>query len=348
MAAPQRYLLTGGAGFLGINLARYLLARGHQVVSLDIAPFDYPERDQVTVITGDIRHRDSVDQAMAGVDGVIHMAAALPRYRVEDIYSTDVDGSRNVLASAHAHGVERFVYISTTAVYGVPKVQGIPEEAPLQGLGDYGIAKVRVEAMCEAARGEGRCISVLRPKSFVGPERLGVFGLLYDWAKDGKNFPVLGSGQNRYQLLDVEDLCRAIYLTLTLPQPRVNDTFNIGAKQFTTLRQDYQAVLDYAGHGGRIVSLPAAPAIWLLRMLDRLQLSPLYPWVYETVTKDSFVSIEKAEACLGFVPHYSNQQALIRNYQWYLDNLHTFDGQDGYSHRVPWKQGALSIAKLLF
>ena len=68
----------------------------------------------------------------------------------------------------------------------------------------------------------------------VGPERLGVFALFYDWAKDGRGFPMIGSGRNRYQLLDVEDLCDAIYLTATLAPEKVNDVFNIGAKVFAT------------------------------------------------------------------------------------------------------------------
>ncbi|MCB0040157.1 MAG: NAD(P)-dependent oxidoreductase, partial [Caldilinea sp.] len=172
--------------------------------------------------------------------------------------------------------------------------------------------------------------------------------LFYDWAKDGKNFPVLGSGNNRYQLLDVEDLCVAIYLTATLPADRVNDVFNIGAKEFTTIKEDYQAVLDYAGFGKKIVPIPAAPAILTLRALEKVNMSPLYRWVYETVTEDSFVSIEKAETVLGYKPKYSNKQALVRNYQWYIDHLSEFEGQSGVSHRVPWKQGALSVAKLFF
>ncbi len=347
-AQTATYLITGGAGFLGINLARYLLARGHRVVSLDIAPFDYPERSQITEITGDIRDRAAVDRAMQGVDVVIHTAAALPLYKPEDIYSTDIDGLRIVLESALAHQVARVVHISSTAVYGIPDHHPLYEDDPLQGVGPYGEAKVAAEAICAEFRAKGLCIPIIRPKSFVGPERLGVFALLYDWAKDGKNFPVLGSGRNRYQLLDVEDLCDAIYLVATGDCAVVDDVFNIGAKEFTTLREDYQAVLDYAGHGKRIVSLPAAPMIWTLRVLEKLNLSPLYKWVYETVTEDSFVSIEKAERVLGFKPKYSNKQALIRNYQWYIDNLASFSGKSGVSHRVPWKQGILGLAKLFF
>jgi nucleoside-diphosphate-sugar epimerase len=348
MAEQQTYLITGGAGFLGINMARYLLARGHRVVSLDIADFDYPERSQIVEIKGDIRDRAIVDRAMNGVDIVIHTAAALPLYAPEDIYTTDIVGTRTVIDSAFQCGVERFIQVSSTAVYGIPDHHPLLEDDKLDGVGPYGKAKIEAEEVCFEYRAKGMCVPVIRPKSFIGPERLGVFALFYDWAKDGKGFPMLGSGNNRYQLLDVEDLCDAIYLCCTLPKDVVNDTFNIGAKDFTTMKEDYQAVLDYAGYGKKIVPLPAGPAIFTLRVLEAMKLSPLYKWVYETASKDSFVSIEKAEKVIGYKPKYSNKDALIRNYQWYLDNLSKFQGQSGVSHRVPWKQGILSVAKMFF
>ena len=114
------------------------------------------------------------------------------------------------------------------------------------------------------------------------------------------------------------------------------------------MAEDYQVVLDAAGFGKKIIPLPAGPAIWTLRILEKLRLSPLYKWVYETASKDSFVSIDKAKKILGFNPQYSNQQALLRNYQWYLKNARVFEHQDGISHRAPWKQGLLALAKFFF
>jgi nucleoside-diphosphate-sugar epimerase len=349
MAEQPKVLVTGGAGFLGINLIRYLDARGYALVSLDIADFDYPDmKDKITIVKGDIRNRPDVERAMQGVDFVVHTAAALPLYSPEDIYTTDVEGTRMVLDVAKAHNVQRFVQISSTAVYGIPDHHPLYENDRLEGVGPYGQAKIQAEMVCLEYRGKGMIVPIIRPKSFIGPERLGVFALLYDWALDGRNFPMIGSGRNRYQLLDVEDLCQAIYLCLTLPAEVVNDTFNIGAKQYTTMRRDYQAVLNYAGKGKKIIPFPAEPAIWGLRLLEALHVSPLYKWVYETASKDSFVSIEKAERVLGYRPKYSNQDALIRNFQWYIDHRAAFANQSGVSHRVPWKQGALSVLKKVF
>ena len=342
------YLVTGGAGFLGINLVRFLLARAHAVRSLDIAAFDYPERAAIDEIRGDIRDPAAVERAMRGVDIVVHCAAALPLYDRSEIFSTNVEGTGIMLEHAFEPGVACFVHISSTAVYGIPDHHPIYEDDRLQGVGPYGESKIGAERMCLEYRHKGLCVPILRPKSFVGPERLGAFELLFSWASEGHNFPVLGRGDNRYQLLDVEDLCRAIDLCATLDRERVDDTFNVGAKDFSTMRQDFQAVLDHAGYGKRIVSLPKTPAVWALKTLEALHLSPLYRWVYETAGKDSFVSVERIEQRLGFIPKFSNREALIRNFEWYLAHRDQFRGTSGVSHRTPWKQGALRLAKRVF
>lgn len=343
------FLVTGGAGVLGINLIRYLIAKGLSVSSLDIAPFTYEEvKETVRVITGDVRDRRTVARAMQGSDIVVHTAAALPLYKPEDIASTQLNGTQNVLDVALETGVERVIHISSSAVYGIPDHHPLREEDELQGVGPYGQAKVMAELVCEEYRGRGMCIPILRPKSFVGPERLGIFALLFEWAKDGRNFPVLGKGDQPYQYLDVEDLCDAIWLCSDLPCEVTNDTFNIGAKEFGTPRSDFQAVLDYAGYGKRIISIPEAPAVTLLRLFELLGFSPLYKWIYETIGKESYLSIEKAERVLGFRPKYSNQDALIRNFRWYLDNAHRFQVAAGITHGLPWRQGILGLVKRIF
>jgi nucleoside-diphosphate-sugar epimerase len=129
----MKVLITGGAGFLGINLVRYLLSHGHQVVSYDVASFDYPEKDKVTVVTADIRHADVLREAMQGCQQVVHCAAALPLYPEKEIFSIDVDGTRAVLQAAKDVGVERVVHVSSTAVYGIPDHHPLYETDKLDG-----------------------------------------------------------------------------------------------------------------------------------------------------------------------------------------------------------------------
>ena len=345
----MRIYITGISGFLSINLVRYLLARGYtDIAGIDLVDFDYPERDKIKFLQGDIRNKEDLKKSMKDADIVIHTAAALPLYTPEDIYTTDIIGTRNVLEQAVAYGAKRFIHISSTAVYGVPDHHPLFETDPVEGVGPYGEAKVKAEEICAEFRENGLIVPILRPKSFIGPERLGVFAIFYEWACDGKGFPMIGSGKNRYQFLDVEDLCQAIVACITLSKAKVDDTFNIGAAEFTTMREDYQAVLDAAGFGKHIVPFPVKPVVLALKVLEFLKLSPLYPWIYETASKDSFVSIEKAQKLIDYKPKYSNKDAMLRNFDWYLQNKDKLKGESGVSHRLPWKQKALKLLKVFF
>jgi nucleoside-diphosphate-sugar epimerase len=347
----MKIYITGISGFLSINLVRYLLANGYtDIAGIDLVDFTYPERERIHFLQGDIRDEAALRRSMAGADIVIHTAAALPLYPPEEIYSTEVTGTRLVLQTAQALGVKRVIHISSTAVYGVPDHHPLYESDPMVGVGPYGMAKVQAEGICQEFREKSLCVAVIRPKSFVGPERLGVFAIFYEWASEGKNFPMIGNGNNRYQLLDVEDLCRAIHACMTLDEKEVNQTFNIAATEFTTMKEDYQAVLDEAGFHKRIVTFPAGLVIFALRILEKLKLSPLYPWIYETASKDSFVSVEKAQKVLAYKAIYSNKEAMIRNYRWYLANRESLlaSTESGVTHRVPWKQKALKWVKVFF
>ena len=345
----MKVFVTGGAGFLGINLMRALRAHGAEAASYDIAEFDYPDAADFRVFRDDIRDYASLRDAMKGFDAVVHCAAALPLYTEEEIRSTDVDGTRNVFEACLENGVKRCVYISSTAVYGIPDHHPLYETDRMDGVGPYGKCKVEVEtSLVPEYRGRGLCMPVVRPKSFIGPERLGVFALFYDWARRGHHFPMIGDGSNRYQLLDVADLCDAIIACLELPRETVDDVFNVGATRYATMKEDWQAVLDRAGFGKKIVGFPAKPVIFALRALEALHLSPLYMWVYETACTDSFVSVDKAAEKLGFSPKFSNSEALVRNFDWYMEHLPEFEGKSGVSHRVPWKQGALARARSFF
>jgi nucleoside-diphosphate-sugar epimerase len=340
----MRWSISGGAGFLGLHLARRLLADGHDVRTLDVVPLDDPELERgVEEIRGDVRDVDAVRRLCAGADVVVHAAAALPiQASRESIRSVNVAGTENVLLAAHEAGTQRVVFISSTAVYGVPEKHPIEEDDPLVGVGWYGESKIDAEALCRVAAVE---TTIVRPKTFIGPERLGVFEILFDWIREGRRIYILGKGHNRYQLLGVEDLVDAIMRAAAAPAA-AGETFNVGATEFGTVRSDLQALIDHAGSSSRLRPLPVKPAELTLRALELLRVSPLAEWHYKTAHRDSFVDVSKAQRLLDWQPRLSNERALIETYDWYLANRGRV-GAAGVTHRVPWNQQALGLLKRL-
>lgn len=343
-------VVTGGTGFLGLHTCEWFANRGVDVTAFDRKPFEEEdELDDVDFVKGDVRDEDAVRDALvdADADVVVHSAAALPLWDAQTIREVTVDGTRTVLRAAHDTDVERVVYISSTAVYGTHDTHPITEESPLDGVGPYGRAKIEAEEICRDYRRLGLTVPILRPKTFIGPKRLGVFEVLFDWIEDGANVPLVGWGNNKYQLLHVTDLVRAIELVLTASAEDVNETFNVGATDFGTMRRDFQALIDHAGTGKRVVGTPATLTVFALRVLNALDLSPLYPWVYETAHEDSYVSVDKL-LDLGWEPEYSNREALIDTYDWYRSEFEPSASESGLDHRVAWDQGALRLAKRVF
>jgi nucleoside-diphosphate-sugar epimerase len=338
------WAISGGAGFLGLHLSRRLLAGGDDVRTLDVVPLDDAELERsVDELRGDIRDRDRVAELVAGADVVVHAAAALPiQASRASIRSVNVGGTENVLRAANDAGVRRVVFISSTAVYGVPEKHPIEEDDPLVGVGSYGESKIDAEALCRVAAVE---TTIVRPKTFIGPERLGVFEILFDWIREGRRIYTLGKGHNRYQLLAVEDLVDAIVRAGEDPKA-ARETFNIGATEFGTVRSDLQALIDHAGSSSRLQPVPVKPAELALRGLELLRVSPLAEWHYKTAHKDSFVDVSKAQQLLGWQPRLSNRDALIETYDWYLANRGRVGGA-GVTHRVPWNQQALGLLKRL-
>jgi nucleoside-diphosphate-sugar epimerase len=345
--SKKTFLVTGASGFLGYNLCKFLVGKKQRVIGVDISDFNYDDlKDKVTFYKADIREKLMMEKIMKEVDIVVHAAAALPLWSKKEIFSVNVYGTRVLLELAYKYNVERFIFISTTAVYGIPKTHPVTEESPIFPIGPYAESKIKAEELCIEYRKKGMCVPIIRPKTFVGEARLGVFSIFFDWVRTGHNFPIIGNGKNKYQLLDVGDLTEAIWLCCVKDKNIVNDTFNVGAKEFKTMKEDFQAVLDYAGYGKRIIPTPAWLVIPTIKILSSLKLLPLYPWIYETAHIEHYVDISKIEKKLGWKPKKSTSQALVDSYKWYEKHWKEYENSSGITHRTKWKEGIMKLLRL--
>ncbi len=342
-------MVTGGTGFLGCHIARRFLREGAELRLVDLLPLEEPDLvGRAEAVRADVRDAAAMRQACADVDVVVHAAAALPiQGSPAVIAAVNVEGTRNVLEAALGAGVRRVIAISSTALYGIPEIHPLYEDSALAPLGLYGQSKFELEQACLAYRARGLDVAIVRPKTFIGTGRLGLFQILFDWIQHGKKIPILGAGNNRYQLLAVADLVDALWRIATR-SAAANELFNIGAARFGTVREDLEALCAHAATGSRLAPVPVGPAVVALRALEVLQLSPLVEWHYRTAYKDSFVSVDKAKRVLEWQPAKSNAEVLIETYDWYVEHYAEYLGKVGLTHRVPWDQKLLKVVRFFF
>ena len=168
MGEISRVVVTGGAGFIGSRLVRELLGRGYSVTVLDNFCSGSWEnlrglhgRDGFEVVEGDVRDRRVVGKVMKGADGVVHLAALIDvEASVRDPFQThdvNVNGTLNVLHAAVKSGVRRFVFASSTAVYGDANPLPLKEDYPLCPISPYATSKAAAEGYCRAFN---RCYGV--------------------------------------------------------------------------------------------------------------------------------------------------------------------------------------------
>lgn len=341
----KHILITGGCGFLGCHLARKFLKSGYAVTLYDLAPLDAKDLiGKVTIVQGDIRNEKQLSKALKNQQFVVHAAAALPILREKDIiYSINIDGTKTVLECCLKNAIKRVVFISSTAVYGVPKHLPESETSPIDPIGYYGESKIAGEKLCHEYEKKGLEINIIRPKTFLGPERLGVFELWFEAIFTEKRVFILGDGNNPYQLLAVSDVVEAIQKSLF--SKIHGEIFNIGAKEFTTWRKDLGYVISYAKSKSKITSLPTLPSQIALEVLELLHLSPIAKWHYKTLPVPSYVSTKKAEKLLKWHAKKSNKELLLESYKWYEKNRKNLLNKIGTTHRVGWNFKILNLIK---
>jgi nucleoside-diphosphate-sugar epimerase len=339
----MRSLVTGGSGFFGHLLVERLLARGDSVRNLDLTPAD-DEFAGVDFHRGDIRDAAAVRRACEGIDAIYHNVAQQPLSKNPELMRTvNLDGTRNLLAAALDCGVRKVIFTSSTAVFGIPEELPIRRFTKPTPCEPYGRTKVASERLCQDFIERGLDITVIRPRTILGHGRLGIFQMLFEWIREGRNIPVMGSGNNRFQFIHALDLADASILAAQRPGPQV---YNIGTDRFGSMREVLEALCRHAGTGSKVRSVPDAPVRWLMAGASKLGLSPLGAYHYMAYGKPNYFDISDAVNELGWRPTYSNEEAMIASYDWYLANRQQVlsDKWQASPHKSAVKQGILRLA----
>jgi len=305
-----RYLITGGAGFIGANLAHALVAQGETVRILDDFSTGRLQNlsgieDQVEILRGDIRDPATVARAVAGVEVILHQAAlnSNPRSIQEPLLTSDVNvgGTLTLLQAARTAGTRRFVYASSSSVYG--EVAGLPktEDMPTAPKAPYGVSKLAAEQYCRVfTQVYGietvslRYFNVFGPRQHPDSEYAAVIPRFLRRMLAGKRPVIFGDGEQSRDFTPVDDVVAANLLAAE-SREGIGEVINIAGGQASTLNQ--------------LVA-------WLNELLGT-GLPPIYEPPRPADIRHSYASIRKAETLLRYRPHLDVREGLRQTVEWF-------------------------------
>lgn len=306
----MRYLVTGGAGFIGSNTVDELVRRGHSVVVLDDLSTGKEEnladvRSKITFVKGSIIELEAVQKAIHQAECVIHLAArtSVPR-SVKDPLETNrinVEGTLNVLVAARDNKVKRLVFAASSSAYGetptLPKI----ESMDARPISPYGVSKFVGELYASVF---GRCYGLetvcLRYFNIFGPRQdpdSPYSGVLSRFAKaflEDEQPIVFGDGEQTRDFTYVENAVQANLLACEAPGAS-GEVFNIGTGERISLNQTLELLTRISGK-----TLPAK-----------------YEPPREGDIRDSQADISKAREVLGYEPTVPFSEGLERTFEWY-------------------------------
>lgn len=340
-------LVTGGSGFFGGILKRKLLDSGAAVVNIDLQD-DEEKHPGLISIKGDIRNAALMERIYSEhrFDAVFHCAAILAHATSDKnfLWTSNVDGTRMVAEGARRHSVSHFVFISSNCLWGKGYRRPITEEEPPAPVEIYGRSKWEGEKILQSFQGDLNVVSIRSP-TIIDHGRLGLLAILFEFIDEGRKVWAVGGGGNRYQFIYAQDLADACIRGASFPR---TDIFNIGSDNVKSIREIYQYVIERAGTGARVATLPKDSTLLAMRIAHHLRISPLGPYHYKMIAEDFLFDTRKIKSDLNWRPTLTNEEMLHRSYVYYQENRRAIEARTNVSaHKQAAKMGVIRLLKWL-
>ncbi len=246
-----------------------------------------------------------------------------------------------MLEAALKNKVKKFIYTSSSAVFGIPEKNPVVKNSLPKPLEAYGIAKFEGEKLALEYSRLGLDVAIVRPRTIMGTGRLGIFQILFEWIYLGRNIPVLANGSNIYQFVHARDLSS---LCVKVGNQSGSGTFHCGTDRFGTMREVLEGLIKRVGSKSRVKSIPFGAAVLGMKLSSKLGLSPLGDYHALMYGRSMYFDILQETQELEWKPKYSNDEMFYETYIWYVNNRKEIleNNNNQSSHRSPVKQGILS------
>jgi UDP-glucose 4-epimerase len=337
-------VVTGGAGFFGGILKRQILERGDRCISIDICP-DEDRHPNLLSVQMDLRDAGAVKRLFGSerVDAVIHCAALLAHGTIkrEDLFGSNVEGTRNVAEAMRANHIKQLVFTSTNCLWGEALKRPVREDDAPNPIELYGQSKFEAEKVIQQY--SDLTSVIIRCPTIIDFGRLGLLAILFEFIHEGRRVWTVGGGRNRYQFIYAGDLARACLMATEYGK---SDVFNIGSDDVKSLAEIYQHVITTAKSTSKVSSLPLKPTLAAMKIAYHLHISPLGPYHYKMIAEDFLFDTSRIKARLGWKPTLTNEQMLLRAYQYYAENRQDIESRQNVSaHRRNAKMGVIRLLK---
>lgn len=341
-------LVTGGSGFFGGLLKARLLEDGHEVINVDLCQDDLLH-DNLHFLQGDVSNEQFMREKVFGVhsiSAVFHCAAILA-HDVSDegfLWRSNVEGTRVVAKLAADYSVRHFIFISSNCLWGRGFDNPVTEDESPNPIEIYGRSKLEAERILEGFQSHMNVI-IFRSPTIVEMGRLGLLAILFEFIAEGRKTWVVGGGDNRYQFIYALDLVAACLLAV---RHNASGLFNIGSDNVKTFREVYEHVIRHSGSAARVASLPRGATLFAMRLAYRLGISPLGPYQYKMIAENFVFDTSRIKQVLGWQPTLTNEDMLLRAYDYYFSNRQEIATRHGVSaHKRGAKLGVIRLLKWL-
>ena len=310
----SRYVITGGSGFLGTELIKQLQYRGEQsIIVLDIVK----PKEKIAFHHTDLA--STIDFIFTEDDILIHLAARQYHEKIpcknRQAFFEDVNtvGTEKLLEKSFHDGCRNMLFFSTDMVYGKPQYLPIKEDHPLLPFGYYGKSKKLAEDICRKFRTRGYNITIFRPRLIIGKGRLGILKKLFTLIQHNLPVPMIGAGQNCYQMISVHDCARAALLAVEHGFP--NKEYNLGSANPPTVKALLSELARQVNSHSMMIPTNGPIIKGCLGLIGKIGLEIMYKEQYMIADENYILDISQAEQDLRWTPHDSDESMITEAYR---------------------------------
>jgi len=324
----KTYLITGGSGFFGQIMCKYLAEKGFKCVNIDLVKSEYTHENLISY-QDDIRNKDILDKLFSTYrfDAVLHFAAMLAHEKkmLKELWTSNVDGTQNIMDACIKYNVKKIIFTSSNCLWGKNFDEPVTEEEPPEPVEIYGKSKWEGEKILLSEPDKVNSV-IFRCPTIMDEGRLGLLAILYEFVDDNKKLWLVGNGENRYQFIYAKDLARACELALDYD---ASDVFNIGSDDVKSFNYTYQYVVDHSESTSKLGHFPAGFAKTMMKLCYHLGISPLGVYQYNMISSTFVFDTTKIKTKLGWEPTMTNEEMLLKSYEYFHKNKEEIRNRSG-------------------